>query len=89
MAEIKKIIILHDCEGSPDGRFVKQYHEGEEFILDSRDMPTVLAKVFVNELKVAKAVKEVDGTDAPVDDMPAADAVAPKSNKKAQPSETK
>lgn len=88
MAERKKIVMLQDCSGSPDGRFVHLYKAGEEFILESARMSLELAKVFVNELKVAKAIKEVDGSEAGLEEIPAADAPA-KPSKKVGPSETK
>ena len=44
----RKIKMLSDCKGSPDGILVRTYYKSKEY-----DLPESLTNVFVNQLKVA------------------------------------
>jgi hypothetical protein len=77
-----KIRMVEDHRGSPDGIRVLNYHKDDEFVVGSRDMSLELAKVFCNELHVAKAF-ETDGEELQTAQPPQ------KGSGKAGPSETK
>lgn len=53
-----KIEMLKTASGSPDGTSVKNYEKGQVY-----DVPDDLAKVFVDQMKVAEIFREKDEHD--------------------------
>lgn len=59
----RKVVMLQETKGSPDGIAVNTYEKDKEYVVDSPEMPLALAKIFVEEMKVAKAIKTLDVND--------------------------
>ena len=67
----KKVVLLENVQASPDGIRVRWYQSGEEYFVDTIDMPLSLAKLLVEDLKVAKAVASADDIPDEIEAAPA------------------